>query len=102
MTQGIMSREKGVKEQHLHLHMVFHISFSDKKAHIDKLKRFLMDFLLGIPTINKKSPVPKHITSYFSYYSKEDMKKITPGHRIKLDIILINQQSYFHYKLAIC
>ena len=65
-TQDIMSREKGVKEQHLHLHMVFHLLFSDKKAHIDKLKRFVKAFLLGIPSIKNKSLVPKHIASYLS------------------------------------
>ena len=36
--QGIVSREIGAKEQHLHLHVVFHLLFSDKKSHVDKLK----------------------------------------------------------------
>ena len=86
-TQGIELSEKGAKEQHLHLHLVFHLLFSDKKYHVDKLKRFIRDFILAIPTIKKKNIVPEHIRSYFSYYFKEEIKDVRYGHQIKLDLI---------------
>ena len=87
---------KGAKEQHLHLHMVFHLLFSDKKSHVDKLKRFIRAFLLGILRIKKKNLVPKHITSSFSYYPKEEIKDIMSGHWIKLYLIHKPTETFSH------
>ena len=64
--------------------MVFHLLFSDKKSHVDKFKRFIRAFLLGI---KEENIVPDHITSYFSYDSEEEIKDITSGHRIKFNLI---------------
>ena len=83
---GVISREKGAKEKHKHLHMVFNLCYPKEPKYRARLRKFVRNFILGIPPEKEKifDNLPDSIRKHLPKYDVNVCKEISSSHKLSL------------------